>query len=119
MSSAAGKLPDPAILVDVGRLLDAYYDLRPDPGAGLLNPTHHLADCLAYLLGGGREWPTIADVGKTVVTSVIIDRHAAPREPEHDAGLPLFSRPPYEQRVVDIRHFTHRTDAGQLSGGTA
>jgi phosphoglucomutase len=45
------------------------------PGAGLLNPNHHLAACVAYLFGGAREWD--AGIGKTLVSSSIIDRVAA------------------------------------------
>ena len=44
------------------------------PGAGLLNPNHHLAACIAYLFGGGRDWD--AGIGKTLVSSSIIDRVA-------------------------------------------
>ena len=44
------------------------------PGAGLLNPNHHLAACIAYLFGGHREWPAGTGVGKTLVSSAIIDR---------------------------------------------
>ena len=44
------------------------------PGAGLLNPNHHLAACIAYLFGGNREWPAGTGVGKTLVSSAIIDR---------------------------------------------
>jgi phosphoglucomutase len=47
------------------------------PGAGLLNPNHHLAACIAYLFGGNRDWPSSAAVGKTLVSSGIIDRVAA------------------------------------------
>ena len=47
------------------------------PGAGLLNPNHHLAACVAYLFGEGREWGTRVGVGKTLVSSSIIDRVAA------------------------------------------
>jgi phosphoglucomutase len=46
------------------------------PGAGLLNPNHHLAACIAYLFGGNREWPADTGVGKTLVSSAIIDRVA-------------------------------------------
>jgi phosphoglucomutase len=44
------------------------------PGAGLLNPNHHLAVCIAYLFGGNRDWPAETGVGKTLVSSAIIDR---------------------------------------------
>jgi len=47
------------------------------PGAGLLNPNHHLAACIAYLFGGNREWSPEVGVGKTLVSSAIIDRVAA------------------------------------------
>jgi phosphoglucomutase len=47
------------------------------PGAGLLNPNHHLAVCVAYLFGGHRDWPQATGVGKTLVSSAIIDRVAA------------------------------------------
>jgi phosphoglucomutase len=47
------------------------------PGAGLLNPNHHLAACIAYLFGGNRTWPDTTAVGKTLVSSAIIDRVAA------------------------------------------
>jgi phosphoglucomutase len=47
------------------------------PGAGLLNPNHHLAVCIGYLFGGNRDWPAETAVGKTLVSSAIIDRVAA------------------------------------------
>jgi phosphoglucomutase len=47
------------------------------PGAGLLNPNHQLAACIAYLFGGGRDWAPSVAVGKTLVSSSIIDRVAA------------------------------------------
>jgi phosphoglucomutase len=47
------------------------------PGAGLLNPNHHLAACIAYLFGGNRDWAADVGVGKTVVSSSIIDRVVA------------------------------------------
>jgi phosphoglucomutase len=46
------------------------------PGAGLLNPNHHLAACIAYLFGGNRGWGPDVGVGKTLVSSSIIDRVA-------------------------------------------
>ena len=42
---------------------------------GLMNPNHYLAASIAYLLGGARrKWPADAGVGKTMVSSSIIDR---------------------------------------------
>jgi phosphoglucomutase len=46
-------------------------------GAGLLNPNHYLGAAVSYLFGGHRACPPAAAVGKTVVTSGIIDRVAA------------------------------------------
>jgi phosphoglucomutase len=57
------------------------------PGAGLLNPNHHLTACVAYLLGGARDWPRSAGVGKTLVSSSMIDRVT------HDVGHPLVEVP--------------------------
>jgi phosphoglucomutase len=46
--------------------------------AGLLNPNHYLAVSIAYLLGGTRlDWPAEAAIGKTMVSSSIIDRVVA------------------------------------------
>jgi phosphoglucomutase len=47
------------------------------PAAGLLNPNHFLAVAVHYLLGARPGWPAGAAVGKTVVTSSLIDRVAA------------------------------------------
>jgi phosphoglucomutase len=46
-------------------------------GAGLLNPNHYLAAMVAYLFGGGREWGSGVGVGKTMVSSSMIDRVVA------------------------------------------
>jgi phosphoglucomutase len=47
------------------------------PAAGLLNPNHHLAACVAYLFGTGRDWGREVGIGKTLVSSSIIDRAAS------------------------------------------
>jgi phosphoglucomutase len=47
------------------------------PSAGLLNPNHHLAACIAYLFAGHRGWGPDVAIGKTLVSSSIIDRVAA------------------------------------------
>jgi len=45
------------------------------PDAGLMNPNHYLAVAIGYLFGGHRaHWPTGARIGKTLVSSSIIDR---------------------------------------------
>ena len=43
------------------------------PSAGLLNPNHYLAVAIQYLLTHRPEWPTSVAVGKTVVSSSMID----------------------------------------------
>jgi phosphoglucomutase len=45
--------------------------------AGLLPPNHYLAVAIAYLFANRPAWPASAAVGKTVVTSSMIDRVAA------------------------------------------
>jgi phosphoglucomutase len=47
------------------------------PSAGLMNPNHHLAACVAYLFGGDRDWGEEVGIGKTLVSSSIIDRVAS------------------------------------------
>ena len=44
------------------------------PSAGLLNPNHYLAVAIGYLLTHRPHWPAHADVGKTLVSSSMIDR---------------------------------------------
>jgi len=44
------------------------------PAAGLLNPNHYLAVAIGYLLAHRRHWPPQAAVGKTLVSSSMIDR---------------------------------------------
>ena len=42
--------------------------------AGLMNPNHYLAVAIRYLLGHRPQWPAHAAVGKTLVSSRLIDR---------------------------------------------
>ncbi len=47
------------------------------PDAGLMNPNHYLAVAISYLYGGARpEWPSGTAIGKTLVSSSMIDRVA-------------------------------------------
>ncbi len=58
------------------------------PDAGLMNPNHYLAVAIQYLFGGGRPgWPDGARIGKTLVSSSMIDRVAA------GLGKPLIEVP--------------------------
>jgi len=45
--------------------------------AGLLNPNHYLAVAISYLFTHRPNWPATAAVGKTVVSSSMIDRVAS------------------------------------------
>jgi phosphoglucomutase len=44
------------------------------PSAGLMNPNAYLAVAIRYLLGNRPDWPKAAAVGKTLVSSSMIDR---------------------------------------------
>ena len=45
--------------------------------SGLLNPNYYLAVAIAYLLAHRPDWPRTAAVGKTLVSSALIDRVVA------------------------------------------
>ena len=45
-------------------------------GAGLLNPNHYLSVAVFYLLQNRPQWATTTAIGKTVVTTQLIDRIA-------------------------------------------
>ncbi|SDR72545.1 phosphoglucomutase [Brevibacterium siliguriense] len=47
------------------------------PDAGLMNPNHYLAAAIDYLLENRTDWPKDAAIGKTLVTSSIVDRIVA------------------------------------------
>jgi phosphoglucomutase len=47
------------------------------PSAGLLNPNHYLAVAIDHLFRSRPGWPASAAVGKTLVSSALIDRVAA------------------------------------------
>jgi len=57
------------------------------PSAGLMNPNHYLAVAVHYLLTHRPDWPARAAVGKTVVSSDLIDRVV------RDLGRPLSEVP--------------------------
>lgn len=78
----------PYAMASLVRLKDAYQvafgnDTDSDrhgivtPGAGLLNPNHYLAVAIRYLLTHRPGWPAEAAVGKTLVSSSMIDRVVA------------------------------------------
>ncbi|MGW0331510.1 phosphoglucomutase (alpha-D-glucose-1,6-bisphosphate-dependent) [Streptomyces sp. NPDC003011] len=47
------------------------------PDAGLMNPNHYLAAAISYLYAHRTGWPADAGIGKTLVSSGMIDRVAA------------------------------------------
>jgi phosphoglucomutase len=47
------------------------------PSVGLMNPNHYLAVAIRYLLTHREQWPAGAAVGKTLVSSSMIDRVVA------------------------------------------
>src|SRR5262245_33418527 len=47
------------------------------PSAGLMNPNHYLAVAIAYLIEHRPDWPRSAVIGKTLVSSSLIDRVVA------------------------------------------
>ena len=46
-------------------------------GSGLMNPNHYLAVSIAYLFANRPDWKSDAGIGKTLVSSSLIDRVAA------------------------------------------
>jgi phosphoglucomutase len=55
---------------------------------GLMNPNHFLAVCINYLFGGARPgWPKGVAVGKTLVSSSLIDRLATALEEKQGSKL--------------------------------
>ncbi|WP_316529671.1 phosphoglucomutase (alpha-D-glucose-1,6-bisphosphate-dependent) [Kitasatospora brasiliensis] len=57
------------------------------PDGGLMNPNHYLAVAVDYLYRHRGDWPADAGVGKTLVSSSMLDRVAA------DLGRPLVEVP--------------------------
>lgn len=68
-------------LVDLKDRFDIAFGNDPDadrhgivvPSTGLLNPNHYLAVAIRYLIANRRQWPRSAVVGKTLVSSCLID----------------------------------------------
>jgi phosphoglucomutase len=73
--------------------------------AGLLNPNHYLAVAISFLFQHRPGWPTGAAVGKTLVSSSMIDRVAA------SLGRRLVEMP------VGFKWFVHGLESGALGFG--
>jgi phosphoglucomutase len=71
-----------ARLVDLKNQYDVAFANDPDsdrhgivtPSSGLMNPNHYLAVAIRYLLKHRPNWPEHIAVGKTLVSSTVIDR---------------------------------------------
>ena len=76
MASLIGRKDDYDIATGNDADSDRHGIVTPD--AGLMNPNHFLAVAIGYLFGGARPgWPEGAQIGKTLVSSSMIDRVAA------------------------------------------
>jgi phosphoglucomutase len=75
------------------------------PDAGLMNPNHYLATAIGYLYAHRDQWPAGAGVGKTLVSSGMIDRVAA------DLGRQLVEVP------VGFKWFVDGLSDGSLGFG--
>ncbi|MGO2519277.1 MAG: phosphoglucomutase (alpha-D-glucose-1,6-bisphosphate-dependent) [Microbacterium sp.] len=74
MASLVAKKGDFDILTGNDADADRHGIVTPD--AGLMNPNHYLAVAIDYLFSHRTEWPRDAAIGKTLVSSMIIDRVA-------------------------------------------
>jgi phosphoglucomutase len=75
MASLIGRRTDFTIATGNDTDADRHGIVTPD--AGLMNPNHFLAAAIEYLFASRRSWPGDAAVGKTMVSSSVIDRVAA------------------------------------------
>ncbi|MGW5637680.1 phosphoglucomutase (alpha-D-glucose-1,6-bisphosphate-dependent) [Streptomyces sp. NPDC003832] len=75
------------------------------PDGGLMNPNHYLAVAISYLFSHRERWPAGAGIGKTLVSSGMIDRVAA------DVGRPLVEVP------VGFKWFVDGLSDGTLGFG--
>ncbi|GAA2750645.1 phosphoglucomutase (alpha-D-glucose-1,6-bisphosphate-dependent) [Amnibacterium kyonggiense] len=75
MASVVARAGDYDILTGNDADADRHGIVTPD--GGLMNPNHYLAVAIQYLYTHRPEWPATAKVGKTLVSSSMIDRVAA------------------------------------------
>jgi phosphoglucomutase len=75
MASLIGRRDEYAIATGNDADADRHGIVTPD--AGLMNPNHFLSVVIAYLFSGNRpDWPSTARIGKTLVSSSMIDKVA-------------------------------------------
>ena len=73
------------------------------PTAGLMNPNHYLAVAIQYLLNNRPKWPTTSAIGKTLVSSSMIDRVVAKlgrKLSEVPVGFKWFVRWPVHRHLL-------------------
>ncbi|BEP12966.1 phosphoglucomutase (alpha-D-glucose-1,6-bisphosphate-dependent) [Acidothermaceae bacterium B102] len=75
MASLIGKRHDFQIATGNDTDADRHGIVTPD--GGLMNPNHYLAVAISYLFAHRPGWPATAAIGKTLVSSSMIDRVAA------------------------------------------
>ncbi|MGT2425610.1 phosphoglucomutase (alpha-D-glucose-1,6-bisphosphate-dependent) [Amnibacterium kyonggiense] len=80
MASVVARAGDYDILTGNDADADRHGIVTPD--GGLMNPNHYLAVAIQYLYTHRPDWPATAKVGKTLVSSSMIDRVAASIERE-------------------------------------
>ncbi|GAA5146902.1 phosphoglucomutase (alpha-D-glucose-1,6-bisphosphate-dependent) [Microbacterium pseudoresistens] len=78
MASLVAKRGDYDVLTGNDADADRHGIVTPD--AGLMNPNHYLAVAIDYLFSHRPSWRADAAVGKTLVSSMVIDRVAASLE---------------------------------------
>jgi len=76
MASLVARMSDGAgdFQIATGNDADADRHGIVTPDAGLMNPNHYLAVAIDYLYRNRSDWPAGAGVGKTLVSSSMIDR---------------------------------------------
>ena len=98
-----------ASLIEMGGHFDLAFGNDPDfdrhgivSGGELMNPNHYQAAAIEYLLRNRPQWPAAAAVGKTLVSSSIIDRVVAA------SGRRLYETP------VGFKWFVEGLASGQV-----
>lgn len=102
-----------AYQISVGNDADADRHGIVTPDAGLMNPNHYLAVAIDYLYRHRDGWPADAGVGKTLVSSSMIDRVAA------DLGCELVEMPVGFKWFVDGLHTGRLGFGGEESAGAS
>ena len=109
-----------ASLIETGDKFDLAFGNDPDfdrhgivSGGKLMNPNHYLSVAIDYLLKNRPAWPQEAKVGKTLVSSSIIDRVV------EASGRKLFETPVGFKWFVDGLHDHSLVFGGEESAGAS